>query len=1169
VKQAEPDGQAAADPEDPRVLEALHTYLAALEAGGRPDRQQFLAQHPDLAGALGDYLDALEFVHQVAPQLQPPDEPAAPAPALPLGEYRIVRELGRGGMGVVYEADQLSLGRRVALKVLPFAAGLDARQLQRFKNEAQAAACLHHQNIVPVHAVGHERGVHYYAMQLIEGRTLAALVAELRLQAGLRPRDGDPTEAGLASATDPAPVAAPGSSGHEVAAFFRIVASLGTQAARALEHAHSLGVVHRDIKPGNLMVDARGHLWVTDFGLAFFHQADTRLTLTGDLVGTLRYMSPEQALGRRGIDHRTDVYSLGATLYELLTLEPAFTGRDRQDLLRQIAFEEPRPLRRVNRHVPAELETVVLKALAKEPAERYASAADLADDLQRFLDDMPIQARRPTLYLRAVKWSRRHRAVVLSAAVSLVTLLAALVLVLWLNNQRMASEKRAADERRELTEQSLHRETRDRKELERALAGERLQKRRAQMFLGQQREALYAYGLSLAHHEWLGNRVARAEALLDECPWTLRQWEWRYLKRLCHAGLLSLPGHPGNVSGIAFAPDGKSLAAACVDGGVRLWDAAGGRLLRTLRGHTSVVDRVTFSPDGTLLASGDGGGLVLVHDVRSGRASRLPGHAGWVSGLAFSADGKSLWSSSSAREVRLWDWAAGRELRRLPPLPFDIHILALAPDGRTLAAATSGGVLVLDPQTGQELRRLRGHRNKVLAVAFHPGSRLLASTGVDEDIRVWDAPTGRLVARFPSRAGTGFGVAFDAAGLRLASCHDSQVVKVWDWRAGTEILTLRGHTSPVHCVAFSPDGSRLASGEFDHTVKVWDARQGQEYRLLQPGGKSIDWMAVSADGRRLAWSPRGGGVRLREAGAGGAARVLAPGLGFLRLAFDAEGKTLAGACLDRTVRVWDVASGRERCCCRGHTALVAVLAFSADGGRLASGGLDRTVRVWDASTGAERLVLSGHLKKLGGLAFSPDGRVLASAGYDGRVCLWDTAGGELRRVLRGHTGFVLGVAFSPDGRRVASASNDSMVRLWDAETGRGLRVLGRNGGIWSGVAFSPDGRRLAASTANGTVELWDADSGRGVLSLPGKGYGAVQVTFTPDGNGLLASSTESGIRLWDGMPLPAPRRPLGFPQLLVESLGALLESPWHDPLSHPNLRAINRFLRKQLGSLLP
>jgi serine/threonine protein kinase len=491
-----------------RAMRVFEEYLAELERGTLAQPEELLAQHPDLAGPLRDYLAGMEFLRSAAAALRGAPRPLEPGGEClaegtqQLGDYRILREIGRGGMGIVYEAEQVSLGRRVALKVLPFAAVLDARQLQRFKNEAQAAAQLHHTNIVPVHAVGCERGVHYYAMQYIEGRTLADVIRELRrlnpplpyreragvrvqapatdvapassplvVQASSQPEASSlPSSPADSGADSPAPsflqpipasqlwgkplpqgsslvtsrqdaggtcrqdagttnsgssgaVGLPGS-GHSTKdrAFFRAVAQLGVQAAEALDHAHELGVIHRDIKPSNLLLDQRGNLWITDFGLARL-QSDPGLTITGDVLGTLRYMSPEQALvpERRGtpLDHRTDVYSLGITLYEFCALQPAFPGRDRKELLRQIAFDEPPPLRHVNRTLPIDLETIVTKAIAKNPAERYATAGELADDLRRFLEDKPITARRPTLVQRAGKWSRRHRTVVASALVIL------------------------------------------------------------------------------------------------------------------------------------------------------------------------------------------------------------------------------------------------------------------------------------------------------------------------------------------------------------------------------------------------------------------------------------------------------------------------------------------------------------------------------------------------------------------------------------------------------------------------------------------------------------------------------------------------------------------------------------------------------------------------------
>jgi tetratricopeptide (TPR) repeat protein len=417
------------------VARVADEFLERQKCGDRPQVEEYTACYPQHAAVIGEVLAALRVVglsgasgRLVPEALLVDDQP----PLGELGDFRLVREIGRGGMGVVYEAIQLSLGRRVALKVLPFAATLDPKQLQRFKNEAQAAGQLHHTSIVPVYAVGCERAVHFYAMQFIEGQTLAAVIAELRQLAEPRSsasRNGHRVKEHAllpdVCGSDAMPQVAGLSAGSSIytAAYCQMVTRLGVQAAEALEHAHQLGVVHRDIKPANLLVDLRANLWITDFGLAHC-QSQAGLTMTGDLVGTLRYMSPEQALAQRAtIDHRADIYSLGATLYELLTLTPAFAGADRQELLRQIAFEEPRPPRRLNRKLPAELETIVLKALEKKPADRYATAQELADDLRRYLEDKPIRARRPSRLERARKWLRRHRPLVWSAAIAfLVTL---------------------------------------------------------------------------------------------------------------------------------------------------------------------------------------------------------------------------------------------------------------------------------------------------------------------------------------------------------------------------------------------------------------------------------------------------------------------------------------------------------------------------------------------------------------------------------------------------------------------------------------------------------------------------------------------------------------------------------------------------------------------------
>jgi hypothetical protein len=422
------------------VAKVADEFLDQLKRGHAPDVGEIAERYPQIASVLPQVLPALRMIHEMDPGEVAPS--AALARTDPLGDFRLLREIGRGGMGVVYEAEQTSLGRRVAVKVLAATPGIDTRQLARFQIEAQVAAALNHPHIVPIFAVGCDRGVHYYAMQLIEGRCLAEMLRD----SGPRRGTGGEEPSGRDARKNPRSPFSP-----------RAAARLALQAADALEHAHGLGILHRDIKPGNLLVDGRGHLSIADFGLARF-QAAGDLTQSGDLLGTLRYMSPEQAAGGRILDARTDVYSLGATLYELLTAQPAFDGADRTELLRQITdFEPPLP-RKLDPTIPHDIETIVVKAMAKEPCHRYATARELADDLLRFLTDRPILARRPGCAERVARWSQRHwRATAAAAALLLLAAIASAggMALLWKAHQRTRQALATAQAARRSERQAL------------------------------------------------------------------------------------------------------------------------------------------------------------------------------------------------------------------------------------------------------------------------------------------------------------------------------------------------------------------------------------------------------------------------------------------------------------------------------------------------------------------------------------------------------------------------------------------------------------------------------------------------------------------------------------------------------------------------------------------
>ena len=480
-------------PNEERLLQVVQQYMRELEAGRQPNRQEWNDRYPELQPTLNECLEGLVFMRDAGAAAKSNDFPptflgAGLLPGMPLGDFEIVREIGRGGMGIVYEAIQLSLGRNVALKTLPFATSFDPKYLQRFRQEAQAAAQLHHANIVPVYAVGCERGVNFYAMQLIDGQSLDYIIRQLcnstsakvtELSSSSEPSGSSPDVQSHQAAVDlfsnmPTtdlfePIAISSSSfnnnfspthlrDNDIEQIMRLSADLSTdrnkiqvyrtiatlmaQAAEALEYAHQQGIIHRDIKPANLLIDMKHNLWITDFGLAHLH-TEQNLTHTGDVLGTIRYASPEQVSGQRVmLDHRTDLYSLGATFYELITLRPVFTATDRHVLLQQILNHDPVAPRSIDRSIPVEFETILLKLLSKRPEERYGSAQEVADDLHRFLRNDPILAKPPTLVERMRKWGRRHP----SYVVALVVVMLAVMTVSGISNYLVAQSNLRVNE---------------------------------------------------------------------------------------------------------------------------------------------------------------------------------------------------------------------------------------------------------------------------------------------------------------------------------------------------------------------------------------------------------------------------------------------------------------------------------------------------------------------------------------------------------------------------------------------------------------------------------------------------------------------------------------------------------------------------------------------------
>jgi WD40 repeat protein/serine/threonine protein kinase len=1171
---------------DPILNDLVEEFANRLQAGEPVDLQAYALEHPDQAEQLLRLLPAVQVLVKVRHSSASADASAAAAPGLAspplhvLGDYRIVREIGRGGMGVVYEAEQQSLGRRVALKVLHHHAGQDARMLARFRRESRAAAQLHHSNIVPVFEVGQQGDRCYYAMQFIRGQALDEVFRELQsLHAGSVPRGAsevvkpaeplaqslwtgayEPADSARESA-DPEPALAAGSRdpaelitaalpdrselssvASDYRRYCRNVARLGLQAAEALAYAHVRGIIHRDIKPANLLLDTTGLLWVSDFGLV--KTQDPALTDTGDFVGTLRYMAPERFRGE--CDARADVYALGLTLYELLVLRPAFDGQDRMHLVEQIGRQEPPRLRTLEPRIPRDLETIVMKAIEKDPRRRYSSAEELASDLRRFLADEPIQARRIGPLERLGRWGRRNPLVAgLSAAIVVVAAMGFVgVLGQWqvaLANERKADEKAVqAQEKEQEANQQRNEAQQQRDEAQKQRDEAQRQRDEVRALNDRLRRTLYASNMNLAQHAWEAGGAERVRELLEQLrpkagETDLRGFDWYYLYRLCHAELLTLK-HTGLVNSLAFSPDGKRLAS----GNGKVWDAQTGQELFTLEGHG-----VAFSPDGKRLASGDNWGVVKVWDAQTGQELlTLQGRTGSVTSLVFSPDGKRLTSGSHDKPVKVWDAQTGQELLNLQGHTSRVDSVSFSPDGKRLASASADHtVKVWDAQTGQELLTFKGHSGSVWSVAFSPDGKRLASASRDKTAKVWDAQTGQELLTFKGHTYEVDSVAFSPDGKGLASGDVRGMVKVWDAQTGQELLTFKGHTSRVTGLAFSPDGKRLASASWDKTVKVWDAQTGQKPRTLKGTVTSVISVAFSPDGKRLAsgsdrdaWQRPGEG-KVWDAQTG--QELLSFKGGAHCVAFSPDGKRLASAAAaDKMVKVWDAQTGQELLSLKGHTGMVFSVAFSPDGKRLASGsrsgpGRGGEVKVWDAQTGQELLSFKGHTGQVNSVVFSPDGKRLATgsgerSGVEAEVKVWDAQTGQELLSLKGHTTTVNSVAFSPDGQRLASGSGSPFggeyeVKVWDAQTGQELLSLKHVDPVWS-VAFSPDGKRLASGSGffsnRGELKVWDAQTGQELLTVVRDSDWVRSVAFSPNGHWLASGAGDGTVTIWDATPLP-------------------------------------------------